>query len=83
MELIVNIPDQAYDWIKTGFPDEKDGEYAVKVIQEGKPLLDAIKEIEAKISPANGSYYNEGLSQAIKIICPKYYEDLLREANKI
>ena len=40
MKLVIDIPYTMYDWLKNGFPDETDGEIAVKAIQDGTPLPD-------------------------------------------
>ena len=39
MKIVVDIPDVAYDWFRNGFPDEDDGEEAVRAIANGTPLL--------------------------------------------
>ena len=38
MKLIVDIPDEGYDWIKNGFPDNEDKEFLIKAIANGTPL---------------------------------------------
>lgn len=82
MKIITDIPDQTYDRIKTGFPDEKDRECAIAAIKAGKPLTDAIHEIESNISAQNGTYLNQGLSKAISILDPKYYPDIFMGVKK-
>lgn len=37
-QIVINIPDETYDWFKNGFPDEKDGEKAIEYILNGKEL---------------------------------------------
>lgn len=38
MNIVIEIDESAYDWLKNGYPDEKDGEYAINVIKSGTPL---------------------------------------------
>ena len=38
MRVVVEMSEEAYDWLKNGFPDEIDAKYAVEAIQEGIPL---------------------------------------------
>lgn len=35
MKLIIDIPDEMYDWLMTGFPNEKDGENVINAIKSG------------------------------------------------
>ena len=37
MKLIIDIPNEGYDWIKNGFPDNEDKEYLIKAVKNGKP----------------------------------------------
>ena len=37
MKIVIDIPDEGYDWIKNGFPDNEDKEFLIKAIKNGKP----------------------------------------------
>jgi len=32
MKILIDIPNEVFDWFKNGFPDEKDGEVWRKVV---------------------------------------------------
>lgn len=38
MKLIIDIPDEMYDWFENGFPDEYDYVKLWKKIKQGTPL---------------------------------------------
>jgi len=38
MEVVIKIPDEGYDWIKNGFPDDEDKEFLIKAVKDGTPL---------------------------------------------
>ena len=39
MQVLIEISDEAYDWLKNGFPNkEEDGDFAITAIQQGVPL---------------------------------------------
>lgn len=38
MKIVIEIDEKVYDWLKNGYPDEKDGEYAIRIISNGVPL---------------------------------------------
>ena len=38
MKLIIDIPNEGYDWIKNGFPDNEDKEFLIKAVKNGTPL---------------------------------------------
>lgn len=35
MKILIDIPNEVFDWFKNGFPDEKDGEKAIEFIKKG------------------------------------------------
>ena len=35
MEVVIKIPDEGYDWIKNGFPDNEDKEFLIKAVRDG------------------------------------------------
>lgn len=37
MKLIIDIPNEGYDWIKNGFPDNEDKEFLIKAVKNGAP----------------------------------------------
>lgn len=38
MQVVIDIDEEQWDWLRNGFPDEDDGEYAIKAIVNGVPL---------------------------------------------
>lgn len=38
MQVVIDIDETCWDWLRNGFPDEDDGEYAIKAIANGIPL---------------------------------------------
>ena len=38
MQIVIDIDEEQWDWLRNGFPDEDDGEYAIKAIVNGVPL---------------------------------------------
>lgn len=38
MKLIIDIPDEAYDWHVNGFPDEEDAVRLLDIVKNGTPL---------------------------------------------
>lgn len=38
MQIVIDIPDEMYDWYLNGFPDEDDAEKLWQIIKDGKPL---------------------------------------------
>lgn len=38
MRVVIDIDKEQWDWLRNGFPDEDDGEYAIKAIVKGIPL---------------------------------------------
>ena len=38
MQIVINIEETQWDWLRNGFPDEDDGEYAIKAIVNGISL---------------------------------------------
>lgn len=38
MKVVIDIPDEMYDWLLNGFPDEDDGNHAIDAIIKGTPL---------------------------------------------
>lgn len=37
MKLIIDIPEEGYDWIKNGFTDNEDKEFLIKAVKNGMP----------------------------------------------
>lgn len=37
MKLVIDIPNEGYDWIKNGFPDNEDKEFLIEAVRNGKP----------------------------------------------
>ena len=56
MQVVIDIDEEQWDWLRNGFPDEDDGEYAIKAIANGIPLpqghgrLGDLDELEQRIS---------------------------------
>ena len=51
-KILIELLDEAYDWIKTGFPDEADEEFATNAIKNGTILSeceDCISRDDVKI----------------------------------
>ena len=38
MQIVIDIPDEMYDWYDNGFPDENDAENLWQIIKNGTPL---------------------------------------------
>ncbi len=38
MKIVIDIPDEMYDWLDNGFPDEDDAERLWQVVKNGTPL---------------------------------------------
>jgi len=38
MKIVIDIPDEMYDWYLNGFPDENDAERLWQTIKDGTPL---------------------------------------------
>lgn len=45
MKLIVDIPDEMYDWFENGFPDEYDYVKLWEKIKQGTPLEEELEKI--------------------------------------
>lgn len=41
MKLVIDIPDEAYDWLVNGFPDEEDGVCLLDIVKNGTPLSES------------------------------------------
>ena len=39
MKIIIDIPEEMYDWLDNGFPDEDDAERLWQVVKNGTPLF--------------------------------------------
>lgn len=37
MKLIIDIPNEGYDWIKNGFPDNEDKEFLIEAVKNSTP----------------------------------------------
>ena len=46
MKRIVDIPDEMYDWIDNGFPDENDYAKLWEKIRQGTPLEEEFEKIK-------------------------------------
>lgn len=66
MKLIVDIPDEMYDWIDNGFPTEDDYVMLWEEIRQGIPLEEKLKKIKAEMQEehtkhtcfyVNGNHY--------------------------
>lgn len=44
MKLVIDIPDEGYDWIKNGFPNNEDEKFLIKAVKNGTPLFDMTYE---------------------------------------
>lgn len=38
MQIVIDVPDEMYDWFDNGFPDENDAEKLWQIVKNGKPL---------------------------------------------
>ena len=38
MQIVIDIPDEMYDWLENGFPDEDDAENLWQIVKNGTPL---------------------------------------------
>jgi len=38
MKIVIDIPDEMYDWYDNGFPDEDDAEKLWQIVKSGTPL---------------------------------------------
>lgn len=41
MKLVIDISDEAYDWLVNGFPDEEDGVRLLDIVKNGTPLSES------------------------------------------
>ena len=41
MKLIIDIPNEAYDWLVNGFPDEEDAVRLLDIVKNGTPLSES------------------------------------------
>lgn len=56
MKLIIDIPDEMYDWFENGFPDEYDYVKLWEKIKQGTPLEKELEKIKDELlSKINGS----------------------------
>ena len=85
MKLIIDIPDEMYDWFENGFPDEYDYVKLWEKIKQGTPLKEELEKMRAEIErerdsvercAGSGGYY-VGLNFTIEVI--KKYIDKNKE----
>lgn len=76
MKRIVDIPDEMYDWIDNGFPDEDDYVKLWEKIRQGTPLEEELEKIRKEFE--DRILLNQTV--AIQIIDRKIAE--LKENNK-
>ena len=76
MKLIVDIPDEMYDWIDNGFPTEDDYVMLWEKIRQGTPPEEEFEKMKAEIErerdsvercAGSGGYY-VGLNFTIEVI---------------
>jgi hypothetical protein len=77
MQVVIDIDEEQWDWLRNGFPDEDDGEYAIKAIVNGVPLPKGhgrLKDVDKIISDGLNKgfcdWYDE-MDDADTIILPQ------------
>ena len=58
MKRIVDIPDEMYDWINNGFPDEDDYMMLWENIRQGIPFEEEIEKIKIEAEENSFKKYN-------------------------
>ena len=77
MQIVIDIPEDMYDWFENGFPDEEDAVMLWQIVKNGTPLEKIRAEIDEqydRVHPYNISCA-EGLEMALDII-DKYRGDI-------
>lgn len=87
MKLIIDIPNEGYDWIKNGFPDNEDKEFLIKAVKNGTPYEEKPFEINVFLENADESTLFDIKKQLSQILTDRAekeaYEEARREAMKL
>ena len=75
MKLIIDIPDEGYDWIKNGFPDNEDKEFLIKAVKNGTPYEEKPFEINVFLENADDKTLEDIKKELQKVL------DKLKERN--
>ena len=90
MKVVIDIDETCWDWLRNGFPDEDDGEYAIKVIANGIPLPKGhgrLKDIDhfllkVKADRKHSSYLRSWTADDVLIALDNSYASTVIEADK-
>lgn len=68
MHIVIDISEEMYDWLDTGFPDEDDAEKLWQIVKKGAPLPKGHGTLIERNKVFN-ALHTFSVNKALKTIC--------------